>query len=127
MRIRTLARVVGLGVIGSGVFGLAIASTALAQQQQAAPPLVAPAPASTTDNPMRHMTVRERFAVANTTHDGKLTLEQAKAGFPAMARLFDAIDRDHKGYITLDDIKAYYDAKRARQAAAAQPAAEAPH
>ena len=124
MRIRTLAQVVGLGVIGSAMFGLATANTALAQQQAA---LVAPAPASTTDNPMRHMTVRERFAVANTTHDGKLTLEQAKAGFPAMARLFDAIDRDHKGYITLDDIKAYYDAKRARQAAAAQPAAEAPH
>ena len=126
MRIRTLAQVIGSGVIGSGVFGLATANMALAQQQQAASPLVAPAPASSADNPVRHMTVRERFAVANTTHDGRLTLEQAKAGFPAMARLFDAIDRDHKGYITIDDIKAYYDAKRARQAAA-QPAAEAPH
>ena len=74
------------------------------------------------------MTVRERFALANTSHDGKLTLEQAKTGFPAMARLFDVIDRDHKGYITMDDIKAYYDARRARQAAAAQQApAQAPH
>jgi hypothetical protein len=58
-------------------------------------------------------TMRERFAEANTTHDGHLTLAQAQAGFPAMARLFDAIDRDHKGYLTMDDIHAYYEAKRA--------------
>lgn len=107
----------------ASVIGLAAAQTALAQQ--AAQPLVPPTPASTTDAPARHMTVRERFALANTTHDGKLTLDQAKAGFPAMARLFDVIDRDHHGYITMDDIKAYYDAKRARQAAA-QPT-ETPH
>ncbi|HKM62584.1 MAG TPA: EF-hand domain-containing protein [Acidisphaera sp.] len=115
MRILTLASVIGL----------AAAQTALAQQA-AAPPLVPPTPASTTDGPARHMTVRERFALANTTHDGKLTLDQAKAGFPAMARLFDVIDRDRHGYITMDDIKAYYDAKRARQAAA-QPTTETPH
>ena len=107
MRIATLACLIGL----AGV------STAIAQQA-----LTPPAPASSTDAPIRRMTVRERFALANTTHDGRLTLEQAKTGFPAMARLFDVIDKDRKGYITMDDIKAYYDARRAARQAAGQPA-----
>jgi hypothetical protein len=117
MRILTLASVIGL----------AAANPTSAQQAPPPMPLAPPAPASATDAPARHITVRERFAMANTTHDGKLTPDQAKAGFPAMARLFDVIDRDHKGFITMDDIKAYYDARRARQAAATQPVTEAPH
>jgi Ca2+-binding EF-hand superfamily protein len=49
--------------------------------------------------------LEQRFKAANTTADGKLTLEQAKAGMPRVAKNFDKIDTDHKGYITLQQIK----------------------
>jgi hypothetical protein len=80
-----------------------------------------PAPAAATTDGPRRETMAQRFAEANTTHDGHLTLAQAQAGFPAMARLFDRLDTDHKGYITMDQIHAYYEARRAaRQANATQ-------
>ena len=50
--------------------------------------------------------LEQRFKAANTTADGKLTKEQAEAGMPRIAKNFDKIDVDHKGYITLDQIKA---------------------
>jgi Ca2+-binding EF-hand superfamily protein len=46
-----------------------------------------------------------RFKAANKTGDGKLTREEANAGMPKVARNFDKIDKDHKGYLTLEDIK----------------------
>ena len=50
----------------------------------------------------------ERFQAANTTGDGRLTLAQAQAGdLPMIAQHFDAIDAQHKGYVTLEDIQAY--------------------
>lgn len=48
-----------------------------------------------------------RFANANTTHDGKLTREQAMAGMPLIARHFDEIDRQQAGYVTLPEIAAF--------------------
>ena len=58
-------------------------------------------------------TLQERFDEANTTHDGHLTLEQARSKMPSVARDFTAIDTDHRGYVTVDDIKAHAKAKRA--------------
>ena len=49
--------------------------------------------------------LEHRFKAANTTGDGKLTLQQAKAGMPRVAKNFDKIDADHKGYVTLQQIK----------------------
>lgn len=50
----------------------------------------------------------QRFDQANITHDGKLTLQQARDGnMPAVARHFNEIDTAHKGYITMDDVRAY--------------------
>lgn len=93
----------------------------------AAPPAAAPSPSpstgtetgtpatpSTTHHARHHgrRSLQERFEAANTTHDGHLTLEQAQAGLPSVAKNFDAIDKDKKGYVTLSDIHNYYAARR---------------
>jgi hypothetical protein len=73
----------------------------------------------------------EEFRAANTTHDGRLTLQQAQAAAPTVqhmglvARRFAAIDTQHKGYITLQDIRAYRQEMMQQRAAhnpSAQPA-----
>ena len=66
-----------------------------------------------------HATLQQRFDAANVTHDGHLTREQARSKMPAVARDFDAIDADHKGYVTVDDIKAQARARRVARRAAA--------
>jgi len=58
----------------------------------------------------------QRFAAANVTHDGRLTREQAERSMPFVARDFDAIDFDQKGYVTLPEIRAF----AAQQGAAGQ-------
>ncbi len=50
--------------------------------------------------------IEARFKAADKNGDGKLTLEEAKAGMPRVAKAFDKIDTDKKGYITLDQLKA---------------------
>lgn len=83
--------------------------------------LALPAFAQTTDTnantdtkpPHTRLTMTQHFEQANTTHDGHLTLEQAKTGYKILARHFAAIDQDKKGFITEDDIRAYYKAQRA--------------
>ena len=65
----------------------------------------------------------ERFEAANTTHDGKLTLAQAKdAHMNAVARDFAQIDKERHGYVTLDDIRAFQKARREARRAARGPA-----
>ena len=73
-------------------------------------PAVHAASATSTTHPRQ--TMAQHFASANTTHDGHLTLDQAKAGYPTIAKHFDAIDKDKKGYVTEDDIRAYYKTQR---------------
>jgi DNA-binding transcriptional regulator YdaS (Cro superfamily) len=84
---------------------LALAPPALAQS--AATPTESPAPAK------HRSSLAQRFSDANVTHDGHLTLDQARAGLPMAARHFAAIDKDSKGYVTLDDLQAYLKAQRA--------------
>lgn len=62
----------------------------------------------------------QHFSDANTTHDGRLTLEQAKAGFKSIARSFPQIDVNRRGYVTLGDIRAWKAAKKAARQAAKQ-------
>lgn len=93
----------------------------------ASPTPAAATPAATTAAPAHpRKTLAERFQAANTTHDGKLTLEQARAGrLRAVVRDFDQIDTGKHGYVTLDEIKAHQAAQRAARRAArtAKPAA----
>ena len=57
----------------------------------------------------RDRQIDERFAAADKNHDGKLTLEEAKAGMPRVAANFDKIDTQNRGYVTTDQIKAAAD------------------
>lgn len=50
----------------------------------------------------------DQFDAANTTRDGRLTLQQAQAAnMPWVSQHFAAIDSQQKGYITIQDIRAY--------------------
>lgn len=51
--------------------------------------------------------IEERFKAADKDGDGKLTLAEAKAGMPKVAKGFDKIDKEKKGYVTVDQIKAF--------------------
>jgi hypothetical protein len=51
--------------------------------------------------------LQTRFTHANTTHDGKLTRDQAAAGMPMVASHFDEIDTQQAGYVTLPQIEAF--------------------
>jgi hypothetical protein len=101
-RLRTAA-------VAAAVLVLPVAVGAAVAQTPAAPPAssATPAPKHT------RMTLAERFAQANTTNDGHLTLAQAQAGLPSVARHFSAIDKESKGYVTLDEIHAYQKEQRA--------------
>ena len=48
------------------------------------------------------------------THDGRLTREQAQAGMPMVARNFATIDVEHKGYVTLPEIRTFAAERRVR-------------
>jgi Ca2+-binding EF-hand superfamily protein len=48
-----------------------------------------------------------RFAAADVNHDGKLTMAEAQAGMPLVARHFNEIDTAHAGYVTLDQIEQF--------------------
>ena len=69
------------------------------------------------------MNARQRFEMANVTHDGRLTRDQAQqARWMGVARHFDDIDLDRKGYITLQDLREWSRARRAsRQQGQAAP------
>jgi hypothetical protein len=59
----------------------------------------------------------ERFRAANTTGDGHLTLAQAEAArMPMIVRNFAAIDAQHKGFVTLEDLRAWRQQMRAERA-----------
>lgn len=90
--------------------------TAPALAQTVAPPTTAP---------HGRRSAAEHFADANTTHDGRLTLEQATTGYKSIAKSFNQIDIAHRGYVTMDDIKAWRAAKKAARAAARHVAADA--
>ena len=66
-----------------------------------------------------HRSLAERFAEANGTHDGHLTLAQARdAKMNEVVRDFGLIDKTKKGYVTVDEIKTFRHERRAARAAA---------
>jgi hypothetical protein len=86
----------------------------------AAPAVTTPAPAAPAARP--RTATEKRFEAANTTHDGHLTKAQAQAAHMTVTvSHFAAIDKDHKGYVTLDDLAAYSAAQRAQRSQTAKP------
>ena len=51
--------------------------------------------------------LEDRFAAADTDHDGKLTKAEAQAGMPRLAKHFDEVDAQKTGSVTLDQVKQY--------------------
>jgi hypothetical protein len=84
-------------------------------------PSTAPPASGTPAAPHARMTWVHKFELANTTHDGHLTLDQAKAGYASIVRHFQEIDTGRKGFITQDDIRAWHKQRRAARAAAQAP------
>lgn len=82
------------------------------------PGAVATMPAPMSGAPMSthkpRQTLDARFAAANTTHDGHLTLDQAQtANWSYVAKNFTAMDKGSKGYVTTADVRGYAHARRA--------------
>lgn len=71
----------------------------------------APLPKVVTPSRVR-LTMEQRFDLANTSRDGRLTLDQAKTGYKTVARNFELIDTSGKGFVTLEDIRAWRKATR---------------
>ncbi len=77
------------------------------------PALAQPAAPNEPATEMRQrVTWQQRFVKANVPGDGRLTLEQARTGYPTVARNFQDIDLDGKGYVTQDDIRAWHKVRR---------------
>ncbi len=64
----------------------------------------------------KHAKWEDKFAKADTAHNGHLTLQEAENGYPTVARHFQEIDVDSKGYVTLNDIRAWHALRKASHA-----------
>jgi hypothetical protein len=106
---------------------LMLATSALPVRAQTVPPAPQQNSSSTTtpsQAPAKATKLSRRFSAANTTHDGHLTLDQArKAKWTQVVRHFGDIDGDKKGYVTEQEVGTA--AAQARAAKAAQKAAPA--
>jgi opacity protein-like surface antigen len=82
-----------------------------------------PAPAFAKAHTGKHPRVswEQRFQEANATHDGRLTLDQAKAGYKSIVRHFQDIDTNGKGFVTENDIRAWRATEKERRHANKQP------
>ena len=56
------------------------------------------------DDSAKTKEIAAKFKAADKNADGQLSLEEAKAGMPRVAKGFDKIDVGKKGYVTLEQI-----------------------
>jgi Ca2+-binding EF-hand superfamily protein len=114
-------------LILAGLLAGGLAATPVAAQVSSPPPLQ---PSPSQDAARGTHPFLDRFNAANTSHDGRLTLQQAQAAhMPWVAHNFAAIDAEQKGYITVQDIRAYRQQLRAASSgpAPSQDAAPGTH
>ncbi len=90
---------------------------ALAPPAAPSPPDAPPPPAGEPPPAGSMMGImQQKFAAANTSHDGHLTLAQAQtAQLPLVVKNFGAIDTANRGYVTFNDIKAWRLEMQAKQ------------
>ena len=93
--------------IALSVAAFAVTVPAFAQQEQGQPQGQRQWQGQRMTPEQRAQRMAERFNAADTNHDGKLSLDEAKAGMPMVVRHFDEIDTGHTGAITLDQLNAY--------------------
>lgn len=101
-----------MALAGLALFAMPVHAQILGQPPR---PMPDPIPTQPYDPPNGHPPVAaaqptpaQRFATANTTHDGRLTREQAsRAGMTGVVHNFDKIDLGHKGWISEADIREY--------------------
>jgi hypothetical protein len=88
-----------------------LSTAALAQQEPqrspAAPNYTQPPAAQAAPHASSSVDVAAVFDKLNTTHDGKLTREQAQA-HPTVAANFDSVDTNHDGVISKDEFLAAF-------------------
>ena len=58
------------------------------------------------DETSRNKEIQERFAKCDVSHDGKLSLDEAKGCMPRIYDHFSRIDQQNKGYVTVAEIEA---------------------
>jgi hypothetical protein len=63
---------------------------------------------------------KDRFAAADTDHDGMLTKAEAQKGMPFVAKHFDEIDAVKAGKVSVADITKFIEERRAKVTAAAK-------
>ena len=63
----------------------------------------------------QRLSFSDRFAAANITNDGCLTLEQAQQGLPSVAKDFAQIDAQGHGCLTMAEIKAFWQSHGAKR------------
>lgn len=56
---------------------------------------------------------QERFAAADTNHDGLISRDEAQQGLPRIAQHFDDVDTDHDGQLSREELGAYLRSLRA--------------
>lgn len=59
--------------------------------------------------------LKQRFAAADSNHDGLLTRDEAKAGMPFVYRNFEAIDTAKNGKLSMAEIATFIRAKAAER------------
>ncbi|HEX9389837.1 MAG TPA: EF-hand domain-containing protein [Usitatibacteraceae bacterium] len=90
-----------------------LASTAFAQTPAGPAPADKPGKAE-----KRAAQMQEHLKAADKNGDGKISLDEAKASLPMIARNFDKIDADKDGFITREELKAWHDRRDERKAPA---------
>ena len=61
------------------------------------------------DDASRNKEIQERFAKCDTNHDGKLTRNEANGCMPRVYDHFSRIDRQSKGFVTVQEIETMAD------------------
>jgi EF hand len=92
-----------------------LSTAAIAQQASqrspAAPNNAQPSATETAPHTNQSVDVAAVFDKLNTSHDGKLTREQAQA-HPTVAANFDAVDTNHDGVISKEEFLAAFQPQR---------------